>query len=325
MLFRCKNCNGNMVFSPEKGAMECPYCSGIDTHESIAVPSVICPNCGGQVPATEVTSACKCAYCGSYMILDPQVNGEYTPHLILPFKLGKEKVKEIMHKEFDKKIFAPDDFLSEVKLSTIEGVYVPFFMYSFDTDHSFEGHATTSRSWTSGNRRYTETSYYNVARQMRAKFSRIPVDASVGMDNRVMDLMEPYDYAALEAFQEKYMSGFFGERYGENADMLDERARSKAVEDAENLMKGTLSQYSNVQTTSNQLSVTRTNAEYALLPVWIYTYEYKGTNYQFHINGQTGKVIGKAPVSQRKVWFYSVAQGIFLLALGLVINLIVGV
>ena len=326
MLFRCKNCNGNMVYSPEKGTMYCPFCSGENTEESIAVPDEItCPNCGGQLSIPDVTSACKCVYCGSYLILDKRVNGQYKPHLILPFKLGKEQAKELLHREFDKKIFAPDDFLSELKLSTIEGVYVPFFMYSFHTDTDYMGDTTTVRSWTTGNRRYTETSFYHVTRKMRADFSRIPVDASVGMNNQIMDLMEPYDYQALEDFQEKYMSGFFAERYSETPDQLDERAKEKANSDADALIRESLSRYGAVTTVKNERSITRTNTEYALLPVWVYTYQYKDQFYSYHVNGQTGKVIGKAPVSQKKVWIYSIAQGVFILLMGLALNLILGV
>lgn len=34
MLFRCRNCGGNVVYSPEKGKMYCPHCEGIDSEET---------------------------------------------------------------------------------------------------------------------------------------------------------------------------------------------------------------------------------------------------------------------------------------------------
>ena len=40
------------------------------------------------------------------------------------------------------------------------------------------------------------------------------------------------------------------------------------------------------------------------MPVWQYLYRYRGKTYQFHVNGQTGKVIGKTPVSIGKVFAY---------------------
>jgi hypothetical protein len=39
--------------------------------------------------------------------------------------------------------------------------------------------------------------------------------------------------------------------------------------------------------------------KYILVPTWISSFKYKDKTYQFAINGQTGKLGGKAPVS---VW-----------------------
>ena len=41
--------------------------------------------------------------------------------------------------------------------------------------------------------------------------------------------------------------------------------------------------------------------KYLLLPVWISSYKYKDKVYQFMVNGQTGKVSGKTPISIPKV------------------------
>lgn len=34
MLFRCKNCGGNVVYSPDMGKMHCPHCDGIDSEKA---------------------------------------------------------------------------------------------------------------------------------------------------------------------------------------------------------------------------------------------------------------------------------------------------
>jgi len=41
--------------------------------------------------------------------------------------------------------------------------------------------------------------------------------------------------------------------------------------------------------------------KHILLPVWLCTYFYKQKKYKFLINGQTGKIYGKKPVSAVKV------------------------
>ena len=41
--------------------------------------------------------------------------------------------------------------------------------------------------------------------------------------------------------------------------------------------------------------------KYLLVPVWLSSFKYKEKLYQFVVNGQTGKVAGKAPTSVWKV------------------------
>ena len=41
--------------------------------------------------------------------------------------------------------------------------------------------------------------------------------------------------------------------------------------------------------------------KYLLLPVWISSFKYKDKVYQFAVNGQTGRVYGRTPVSAIKV------------------------
>ena len=77
-------------------------------------------------------------------------------------------------------------------MNGIYGDYVPFWFYDYDTNCTFHGEGTKVRSWTTGNTQYTETSYYDIVRDMDIDFDNIPVDASMGMPDDVMDLMEPF-------------------------------------------------------------------------------------------------------------------------------------
>ena len=54
------------------------------------------------------------------------------------------------------------------------------------------------------------------------------------------------------------------------------------------------------------------------MPVWKYDYSYKGTPYPFFINGQTGKLVGKAPVDPKRVWSFAAIVAAVILVLGLV-------
>ena len=49
--------------------------------------------------------------------------------------------------------------------------------------------------------------------------------------------------------------------------------------------------------------MTNLNAKYAMLPVWLLNVTYKGKEYLYAINGETGKIVGKLPISVQKLLF----------------------
>lgn len=308
MIFKCKNCGGNVVFEPGRGRMYCPHCESEDSQDTVQGGSLTqCVNCGAPIEIQDYTSASRCDHCGCYIVFNERVEGNYEPHMILPFRVNKDNAVAIMEKEFGKRIFTPADFMSVKSLEKMVGIYVPFWLYDYNACYDFAGEGTKVRSWRSGNTEYVETSYYEVIRKMDVNFDRIPVDASYAMEDGVMDLMEPYDYKVMQDFEPKYMSGFYGEIYNQGAPELEGRAQKKAQGASEELMQASLSGYSSMKTFRKDLNLQRDGVNYALMPVWQYLYRYKDKTYQFHVNGQTGKVIGVTPVSKAKVLTYGVS------------------
>ena len=305
MIYKCRNCGANAVYSPEKGTMYCPYCDSQDSEELAPGGGMaICMNCGGELKPGDYMSAVKCEHCGTYVIFEERTEGCNKPHVILPFKLGKKEVQEKIRARYAKSAFIPADFLSDAKLSEIEGMYIPFFLYDFDCHYDIRATGSKIRTWRSGNYEYTETSLYQVERDATIDFEKLPVDASIAMPDEAMDLIEPYDYKALEDFQTKYMSGFFAEKYNMDATELGPRAKDKAKADAKAIMNKTITGYSTITNRTDNVTMDEKKADYALLPVWCYSYQYKGKDYLFKMNGQTGKIVGKPPVSWARVWGY---------------------
>ncbi|MBE5866702.1 MAG: hypothetical protein E7292_10920 [Lachnospiraceae bacterium] len=308
MIFKCRNCFGNVVYSPEKKKMYCPYCDSEESHEMKPATSTdmsICPDCGGVIPVAEHTSATQCPYCNNYLIFEQRVEGDYLPKMLIPFQMGKESCKKLIRDKFKKKVFAPTDFLSEVRLNTMQGTYVPYWFYDYDVNADYQAEATKVRSWSSGDMRYTETSYYDVRRNIDVNFRDIPVDASVDMPDDVMDLMQPYNYKELVDFQPQYLSGFYAEKYNMPGNAVEGRARKQMSEDASALAKSQVVGYSSVRQVNNNITVKSAAQKYGLLPVWKYMYTYKDKEYPFYVNGQTGKIVGSVPISTSKVWAYA--------------------
>ncbi len=295
-----------MVYSPERKSMYCPHCEGIESGQKTEGTSEeTCANCGAPIRAGRFASSTRCEHCGNYIVFDKKVQGSYEPNLIVPFKIGKEGAKEILKKEVKKRAFTPAGFLSEATLDKMEGIYVPFWLYDYLAHYDYVGEGTKVRSWRSGDKEYTETSYYRVVRELDIDFDKIPADASIAMDDGIMDLMEPYDYKELEGFQDKYISGFLSEYFNDDAETLEPRAIAKAKSDAEALLQEQLGGYSTLRAQHKRLDMDRLGFSYALLPVWVYTYSYRNQKFPFYVNGQTGKVIGKTPMSVPKLAGYS--------------------
>ncbi len=312
MFFRCKNCGGNIVYNPDKGMMVCPHCGGEETQDKKTGEGEnynsleTCLNCGAPIKPGPYTSAEKCEYCGHYLIHDERVTGKYKPSELLPFRISKEKAKEILFNAFKKKVFAPSDFLSNQMLEKMTGMYVPYFLYDMNVNGEFEANATKTRRWISGDTEYTETSIYRIHRKLKARFNRVPVDASDVMPDDSMDLMEPYDYADLKDFREPDLSGFYSECYNKPSDELAYRAETRAKNDTDKIIRNSITgAYTTITPMYENIDIASRSDKYSLLPVWQYIYSYKDKLYTYYINGQTGKLVGEAPRSMGKILGYA--------------------
>ncbi len=298
MIYKCKNCSGNMFYHPEKRGMYCPFCDSMDTEEIVDGTNIhVCDCCGAPIEMGEYAIAGRCEACSQYVIFDDRIKGEYEPKKIIPFVVHKDMAKNLIGQNFGKSVFTPDSFLEEVTLRKLEGVYVPFWLYDFSVNCNYVGNGTKVSHSTVGDIQYTETAYYDVKRNMDILFELVPQDASGDMPNDIMDFMEPYDYTKLHKFNPKYMSGFLGEMYYGDAKIFEPRAVQKAGSSSEKILKSSMNEYSYTADYLKNIAVTSTDSEYVLLPVWRYLYEYKGNVYPYYVNGQTGKVIGQTPIS----------------------------
>lgn len=305
MNFKCRSCDAVMVFDPDRQKLLCPFCDSVDTEEKRGDASMtVCPSCGGELDPGQFTSASKCPYCGNYIIYDERVIGAFEPSRIMPFKISKKKAVEAMEKEFKSRIFTPKDFLTEKTLVNMEGYYVPFFVYDYTLKGEYDGEGTKVRTWRSGNYDYTETSHYRLIREVDAVYDDVPADASIAMPDDLMDLMEPYDYKLMTSFDPKYMSGFMGEVYNMPAEEVEPRARAKAVNSMSGILKGSVSGYALRAAQKDVITSTLIETAFSLLPVWKYTYRHGDKDYDFYVNGQSGKVVGTTPVSKKKVFWY---------------------
>jgi hypothetical protein len=59
------------------------------------------------------------------------------------------------------------------------------------------------------------------------RYAKVPVDASVKLDDNYMDVLEPFSYADLKPFDKVYLIGHMAERYDTDVKIMGKRANSK--------------------------------------------------------------------------------------------------
>lgn len=329
--YKCPSCGQMLKYSPEAGKLKCEYCgteadiSGLDalnkadsentgfdwgnyrqefdsTKEELRnTVTYICRSCGASIETDEKTVATKCPYCDSDIVVTDKVKGGLKPNLVIPFRINGKDIQDRVREHMKGRKLLPDDFTSEKTLSKIKAIYVPFWMFDAKADGFVMFDATKKKKWSDSENDYVETSHYLVSMDAGMDFVKVPVDGSEMIDDDLMQALEPYDYNDLVEFDPKYLSGFMAERFDESPDESLPKAEKRILRSATDTFRESLrGEFDSLSYRSNRIKVKDTSVNYVLLPVYLLNVNYKGKNYRFGINGQTGKLVGELPIDKSK-------------------------
>ncbi len=284
-----------------------------DTFRDDSASQYECENCGAILITDKDTTATHCKFCGAPMILGDRLVGELAPTKVIPFTISREKAEDAFRKWCHKGRVTPRDFLTPKRIKDITGMYVPFWLFDLNGRGEASATCTKVRSYTRGDYIYTDTSYYDVYRKVDLNYNSIPADASEKMPDDLMDKLEPFDYKDLKTFNTPYLAGFLAEKYNYTDKDLFPRIKGRVDKYITDYIQSTITGYSTSTFTRKWTDVLQRDANYVLLPVWMINYKYKDKDYMFAMNGQTGKVVGKPPISIPRVlsWFAGISAGIF--------------
>lgn len=336
--YKCPTCGGDLAWNANTKSFKCKYCEDeftnaqlealgenhideekVEKHRELEgdksqyrstdgtengdLVAYTCSHCGAEIITNRTTAATICVYCQNPVVMSEQVIGDFSPKYVIPFKVDKSKVMDAF-KRFAKKPLTPKDFNPDNVVEKMQGVYVPFWLYSAKASGMLSGEGTTQRHYRNGNNEYSETSYYSFTRRGSVTVDQVPVDASKNIENDAMDSIEPYDYREITEFSPSYLAGFLAERYDLNADECYERAELRIKNTLEEELKRTTN-YESVTVKSFDADVKVNSKDYALLPAWLLYTKYQDKNYLFAMNGQTGKFIGNLPIDKIKLTVFT--------------------
>jgi DNA-directed RNA polymerase subunit RPC12/RpoP len=323
--YKCPNCDGAVAFDASLQLMKCPFCdSEFDvaelerlkasissentevewaTHEDTqwaageeeGIRIYSCNTCAGEIITEENTAAASCPYCGNPVIMKGQLSGSAKPDLVIPFKLDKNAAIASFKNHMNSKKLVPKCFKSNKRLAEIKGLYVPFWLYDADIDANMRYKATTVRVWSDSRFVNTETKTFCVIRQGEIAFDKVPVDASEKMPDDYMESLEPFDISQAVDFQTAYLSGYLADKFDFCEKHCITRANERIRASTEAAFRKTVSGYASVIPEHRGVFLRKSVVKYALLPVWVMSTSWRGKNFLFAMNGQTGKFVGDLP------------------------------
>ena len=293
---------GQSVPSPDGNAWDTSSLSEDWGAEGDGMRAYSCPSCGAELICDENTAATSCPYCGNPTVVPGQFSGQLRPDFIIPFKLSKEDAVKALKDHYKGKIFLPKSFTQENHVQEIQGIYVPFWMFDGEAEGDAHYEATRSHTYRSGDYEITETEHYDVYRAGMVNFEKIPVDASSKMPDDHMDSIEPYDYQELKPFSTAYLPGFLADKFDVTVEQCRQRADQRCEGTLSSALRNTVTGYHTCTLIHDSVNLKRGKVHYALMPVWMLNTKWKGKDFLFAMNGQTGKLVGDLPVSWGRFW-----------------------
>lgn len=261
-----------------------------------------CPSCGAELICDQSTAATACPYCGNPAIVPGQFSGALRPDYILPFRLSKDDAVQALRAHYKGKPFLPRSFTSANHIEQIQGVYVPFWLFDGGAEGAASYRASNTNVFETGDYEITETRHYHVVRAGSLAFEKIPVDASSKMPDDHMDSIEPFDYAQLRPFSTAYLPGYLADKYDVTIDDSRDRADTRCRETLAQALRDTVTGYGACVTEREDIALRRGKVHYALLPVWMLSTTWRGQDFLFAMNGQTGKLVGDLPTDRGRFW-----------------------
>ncbi len=274
-----------------------------------------CENCGAEVSTDPDQRSYTCAFCDSTYVVEfaPDVSGRQRPEFIIGFAMTHEQAMERFRRWIgDNAWFRPGDLHQARIEEKLRGVYLPFWSFSMLAES--QRHARIGEYWyktesytTMQNgkmvrktRRVRKTEWWPLRGKHHRYYSGYLVSGSRGLTQAEADTIKPFNLPALRRYEPFYLAGWICEEYSvPRVEALtrcqDEFYRWERTNVARFLPGDTHTDLG-VSTTFSQV-----NSDLCLLPVFMLSYCYQDKVYRFLVNGQTGRIFGKKPVSWKRI------------------------
>lgn len=247
--------------------------------------AIQCDGCGGAVGVVIGKPDPACLFCGSTALvpLDPDREIEH-PQASISFVIEQE----IADKAF--RTFARSSYFYPPAIRSASLHLRPLLVPAWRWSGSMETYYTGLK------RAATRSGKAPVAGALRLVFNQIVVPASKTLSQAEVNGLGRWEEEAMQPFTEET-----SEVPWEIAEVSREAARNAAIREMERRGERMITSQEGLIKTLTSGIPHDIEGEPVLLPVWIGAYRHKDISYRVLVNGQTGKLYGKAPTDWLRV------------------------
>ncbi len=327
----CGVCGGNLAFSPKNQNLECTYCSsaveispGIteihsypieegmekcDVNWGTELKAVHCNSCGADMNMDRKSISQVCGFCDSPHVESIEGDPGIVPESLIPFQIEKKNADSAFKEWLKKKWFAPKEVKSKARAENLTGIYLPYMAFDTETSTRYRGRRGRRVTTGTGKNRTTRMRWTPVSGWVSRTFKNFSVTGSHKLFELGLDDEMTFDFRQLVGYHADYLVGFVSERLAIGISDAWSRAKTVMRSEIEGDVKRDIGGQAQ-QVTS--MDVTHLNSRYKCLlcPAWVSVFYFDGKEYSFVVNGQTGRVYGKYPLSKKRI---GIAVGLGLL------------
>ncbi|MGE0784663.1 MAG: hypothetical protein AB7S26_03170 [Sandaracinaceae bacterium] len=274
-----------------------------------------CQHCGAALVVEATMRTAKCPYCASPTVVErPPSPDRPVPTFALGFVVTPERALRIARDWVKKPFFAPSAFRRTVP-SEIRGLYVPAYLYSAEVSSTFSAQIgedyTVTETYTTtdskGNtqthtRTRVETEWRALGGSHATYVTDRVVTASRGLPNAELEAIEPFDLRALHRYSPKIISGWATEEPSMPVQECVQLARGETMGEV-GLQLAQFLPGDRQSGLTHQSRMDNEHMSLTLVPVWVLPVRYADDEpvVRLLVNGQTGKLHGRAPTSWVKI------------------------
>ncbi len=333
-VYSCSSCGAAAKYDPDSINLKCDFCGSsteievedaticeykleddLNNPDTIVPNSEVketnCKNCGSNFSMEQYESSTLCPHCATPIIVD-FVN-KIKPEAILPFTVSHKKAKSIFADWIGSLWLAPNELKHLVDTDKkMYGYYLPFWAFDTDTTTDYQGqrgdiyYVTVEKRVVEDGKekivqeREERIAWSHASGRVSRRFDDLTVEANKKLPQNILSSLAPWNTKSTIAFDNRFLSGFISQEYSiplkDGFDRAVGIMKQEIEDDIETDIGGDRQQIDSMNT--NYYDPKYKNL---LLPIWTTHFKYKGKEYHYAINGDSGKITGDRPYSYTKV------------------------